>query len=349
MDSGFADKIGEWLAPDGPNNDVVISSRIRLARNVRGFEMPWRLERGDRKKLGDMLRRRLVEDRPIGDIAFWDMESLTENERTLLVERHLISNELATGEGSRAVAFTPREDVSVMVLEEDHLRLQVLRCGLQIEEAWRDINAIDTALERTVPYAVSEDFGYLTACPTNVGTGMRVSVMTHLPTLVHTKQIKKVHTAAAKVGLVLRGFHGEGTRATGDFYQISNQVTLGRSEDDILHDVFTMVSKIVEWERGVRKLLLEQDRSAVEDRVWRAWGTLKFARKMASEEALDLLSSVRLGINTGILSDVRLRDLNEIMLYIQPAHLQTLRGALEPKRRDIVRASLIREWLQTNR
>lgn len=349
MDRGFADKIGEWLAPDGPNNDVVISSRIRLARNVRGYEMPWRLDDAERSRLSDFLRRRVVDDRPVGQMSFWDVEALSENERALLVERHLISNELAGGSGPRGVAFTAGEDVSVMILEEDHLRLQVLRAGLQLEEAWRDVNNLDTALERTVPYAVSEDFGYLTACPTNVGTGMRVSVMTHLPTLVHTKQIKKVHTAAARVGLVLRGFHGEGTRATGDLYQISNQVTLGRSENDILQDVFTMVSKIVEWERGVRKLLLEQDRPGIEDRVWRAWGTLKFARRITSEEALGLLSSVRLGINTGILSDVKLRDLNEIMLYIQPAHLQSLRGALEPSRRDVVRATLVREWLQSDR
>ncbi|MCA9323117.1 MAG: protein arginine kinase [Planctomycetes bacterium] len=346
MDDAFAARAGEWLAPGGPANDIVVSTRIRLARNLRGHKMPWRLAESERDALAHHLRERLSSTHAVPEATYWNIAQLSEVERLLLVERHLISRELAAGKGHRGVLFSPRESLSVMTLEEDHLRLQSIRCGLQLDVAWRELAQVDNEVERAVPYAVSSRFGYLTACPTNVGTGLRVSVMTHLPTLVQTRQIKKVKQATSKVGLVLRGLYGEGTKAYGDFYQISNQVTFGRSEEEILQQVQDMVGKIIDWERGVRSLLLERDRIGLEDRIWRAWGTLKMARRISSEDAMEQLSSVRLGVNTKVLGEVSLQTLNELFLFIQPAHLQILRQAPdEAAHRDAVRARFIREHL----
>ncbi len=350
IDEHFAAGAGEWLSPGGPDSDIVISTRIRLARNIRGHKMPWRLDKAERAETEAILKRGIVESESIADGAYWSVEDLSETERTLLVERHLISPELAAGKGRRGVVFSKDEHVSIMTIEEDHLRIQAIRRGLQPEETWKHTNQIDSALERRLPYAVHSRWGYLTACPTNVGTAMRVSIMAHLPMLVRTEQIKKVHTAAARVGLVVRGLYGEGTKASGDFYQISNQVTLGKSEEEIVREVRTMVLKIVEWERGLRKLLMQQDRTAIEDRIWRSYGILKFARKISSEETMQHLSSVRLGVNLGILQDISQRAINELFLYTQPAHLQILRSApADLDERDAVRARFIREWLAADR
>ena len=349
IDEHFAAGAGEWLSPGGPDSDIVISTRIRLARNLRGHKMPWRLEPAERAETEALLRRGILDSEIVADGAYWRLDDLSETERTLLVERHLISPELAAGQGRRGVIFSKAEHVSIMTIEEDHLRIQVIRRGLQPEETFRHGNQIDSALEKNLPYAVHSRWGYLTACPTNVGTGMRVSVMAHLPMLVRTEQIKKVHTAAARVGLVVRGLYGEGTKASGDFYQISNQVTLGKSEDEIVREVRTMVLKIVEWERGLRKLLMQQDRMAIEDKIWRSYGILRFARKINSEETMQHLSSVRLGINLGILQDISQRAINELFLYTQPAHLQILRSAPpDLDERDVSRARFIRDWLASS-
>lgn len=346
LDDRFAAGSGEWLAPGGPDNDVVISTRIRLARNIRGHKMPWRSSDSERRAVESTLKSGIVASEVIPGGAYWSIDDLSETERRLLVERHLISPELANGRGSRGVIFAKTENLSIMTNEEDHLRIQGIQCGLQLDETWRATNQVDSVLERRLPFAVSSRWGYLTACPTNVGTGLRVSVMVHLPVLVQTEQIKKVHTAASRVGLVVRGLYGEGTKASGDFYQISNQVTLGRDETQIIRDVRTMVLKIVEWERGLRKLVMQQDRVSIEDRAWRALGILRFARKISSEETMRHLSSVRLGLNLEILRDIGQGKINDLFLYTQPAHLQVLRGApAKPEERDVSRARFIREWL----
>lgn len=267
------------------------------------------------------------------------------------MSRQHAKGRLSTGQGGldepRAVAvLVPDERVSIMVNEEDHLRIQTIRSGLALEACLAQANELDDQIESGMDYAYHPRFGYLTACPTNVGTGLRVSVMVHLPMLVQTEQIKKVHTAATRVGLVVRGLYGEGSKASGDFYQISNQVTLGRDEAQILRDVRTMVLKIVEWERGLRKLVMQQDRASLEDRSWRALGLLRYARKISSEETMRHLSSVRLGMNLEILHDLGRGRINDLFLYTQPAHLQVLRGApAQPEERDVSRARFIREWL----
>jgi len=234
-----------------------------------------------------------------------------------------------------------------MVNEEDHLRLQAIHSGLSLDAAWEDAYRIDRELERLVPFAVSPTYGYLTACPTNVGTGLRASVMLHLPALVYTKQMEKVFQACARTGLAVRGFYGEGTMAQGDFYQISNQVTLGVSEEDILKNLSRMLPTILEYEREIRRhLLKDKSRVRLEDKVHRALAVLRAARSIASEEAMELLSAVRLGVVTGILPGPKAAAVNELFVLIQPAHVQKLlHKEIEADERDQRRAALLRERL----
>jgi protein arginine kinase len=234
-----------------------------------------------------------------------------------------------------------------MVNEEDHIRLQVLRSGFALDEAWQDIDKVDDLLEQRVSYAFSEEFGYLTACPTNVGTGMRASVMLHLPALVLAKQIEKVFRALQKINLAVRGLYGEGSRASGDFYQISNQVTLGKSETTILGEIRDVIPQIITYERQARQTLVRESRQLLLDKVSRAYGTLCSATMMTSEETMDLLSSVRLGVNLGLLEDVTIPTVNELFIHTQPAHLQKLMGqALDGEERNAARARYLRQRLR---
>jgi protein arginine kinase len=234
-----------------------------------------------------------------------------------------------------------------MVNEEDHLRLQVMRSGFSLDEAWSDIDKVDDLLEQRVSYAFSEDFGYLTACPTNVGTGMRASVMLHLPALVLTKQIEKVFRALQKINLAVRGLYGEGSRASGDFYQISNQVTLGKSEANILSEIREVIPQIITYERQARTTLVRESKQALQDRVSRAFGTLCSATMMTSEETMDLLSSVRLGINLELLQEISIPTVNELFIHTQPAHLQKLMGTpLDGEERNSARARYLRTRLR---
>ncbi|MEE9392296.1 MAG: protein arginine kinase [Planctomycetota bacterium] len=336
----------DWLRSGEQDGDVVVSTRVRLARNLRGYPMPWRMTKDERIEVESLISEQLNHANVGEELQRIRLDEVGEIQRHLLVERHLISRELAEGDGRRGAYLGHAERLAIMTIEEDHLRLQSLRAGFQVEDAWQQLNTIDSKLEKHLPYAVSEELGYLTSCPTNVGTGMRVSVMLHLPTLAQTKQIDKVANAAAKVGLVLRGYRGEGSEAIGDLHQVSNQVTLGRSEEDIRDDLERMVTKIVEWERGLRRLLLQQSRNEMEDRIWRAFGILRFARRINTEEALTQLSTLRLGVHLDILSSVDLQTLNELFLLTQPAHLQSLLGCdLDADERDQHRATYIRDRL----
>ncbi|HZU36891.1 MAG TPA: protein arginine kinase, partial [Gemmataceae bacterium] len=230
---------------------------------------------------------------------------------------------------------------------EDHLRLQVMRSGFALDEAWQDIDKVDDQLEQRVSYAFSDEFGYLTACPTNVGTGMRASVMLHLPALVLTRQVEKVFRALQKINLAVRGLYGEGSRASGDFYQISNQVTLGKSEATILSEIREVIPQIIAYERQARQTLVRETKQALQDRVSRAYGTLCSATMMTSEETMDLLSSVRLGVNLALLEDITIPTVNELFIHTQPAHLQKLMGAaLDGEERNAARARYLRSRLR---
>jgi protein arginine kinase len=352
---GFQDRTGEWLSARGADGDIVLSTRVRLARNVADMPFLTCASERQRTELEAMLSRQIAAagvavdaaaTQSDGALVYQSMSDTEPIVRQCLVERHLISKELAGGEGRRGVAVDLDESVSIMVNEEDHLRIQVLRSGFEPDAAWEQVHGIDDRLERVVNYAFSAQFGFLTACPTNCGTGMRASVMLHLPALVMTKQIERVFQAVSKINLAVRGFYGEGTQASGDLYQISNQVTLGRSEEQILTQLKDVVPQIVKYERSVRETLLADNRTKLEDRVWRAYGMLRSARTITSEETMDLLSAVRMGVNLSMIGALPIEKVNRLFIRSQPAHLQRLAGRrLETQERDVVRAEQLRSEL----
>lgn len=339
--------VGEWLRGIGPDSDIVVSTRIRLARNVSGFPFKARLSDEDAAILCDHLRKR-VEAADLGPgLGYHAVDALDEVGRLVLIERRLISLEHANAEGERGVVCDSNGSLALMLNEEDHLRVQVIASGLALDDIFARALEISSNLESVLEFAFHPRFGFLTSCPTNVGTGMRISVMLHLPALVMTKQIDKVFNSVAKMNLAVRGFYGEGTKALSDLYQISNQVTLGRKPETLLEDVQRVLPKIVDFERDVRNQVLEGGRVQLEDRVWRALGILRSARTMSSEEAFELLSSVRMGVHLGILPMLDIPTLNHLFMVCQPGHLQISQGgqALEAAERDELRARFIREKL----
>jgi len=343
---------GEWLRGKGPKEEIVMSSRIRLARNLQEVPFPhWGSPR-DRAEVLARVEEGVKGSKFLKGSLILKISELSELDRQFLVERHLISREHAShaakaaASDEKAVVVSDREIISIMVNEEDHLRLQVLQSGFNLQEAWSVLSQIDAELEPVLSYAFLPEWGYLTACPTNVGTGMRASCMLHLPCLVMTKQINRVLHAITKLGLTARGLYGEGTEATGNFFQLSNQVSLGVSEEEILDNLERLIKQVIEQEEAARKALLNQSREGLEDRIWRAHGTLKSAHLITSNETVELLSLVRLGVDMGLLSTLERALVNRLFIQTQPAHLQKLEGRpLSPSERDARRAKLLRESL----
>ncbi len=348
--SDLTTRAGEWLRGSGPMSEIVISSRMRLARNLMGYRFLTKMTRHQRQQVEARIRDTILAAQLAPQTLYVDLENAPDIDRNLLVERHLISKQHAASEGARGVAIGENETISIMVNEEDHLRIQVLRSGLQLEEAWDQINAIDDTLENRLDFAFHPRFGYLTACPTNVGTGIRVSVMLHLPALKLTGEIEKVFRAAKDLRLAVRGLYGEGTEATGDFYQISNQTTLGKTEEDIIGDFKReVIPKIIDYEHHARKTLVSDRTTALDDKVFRALGLLRTARLMSSEETLFLLSHVRMGVHLGRVKEIDLRTINELFLLTQPSHLAKILGRkLEGDHRRAARAEFIRQRLNVN-
>ncbi|MCH8804649.1 MAG: protein arginine kinase, partial [Planctomycetes bacterium] len=300
MIDDIAKRTGTWLSGAGPMNDIVISSRIRLARNLAGFPFLTKSDTGQRNEIYRLLYDRVMHTDLGCRVLFVDIEDAPDLDRQVLVERHLISRQHAEGEGSRGVAVSDKETLALMINEEDHLRIQVLGSGFRLEQLWEQIDKLDDILQQQLDFAFHEQYGFLTACPTNVGTGIRVSVMLHLPALKLAGELEKVSRAAKNMRLAVRGLHGEGTEATGDFYQISNQTTLGKSEKDIIAEFCSVViPKIVDYERMARQALLKERPTALDDKIWRAYGTLENARTLSTEETLYLLSHLRMGIHLG--------------------------------------------------
>lgn len=343
----LAKSAGQWLATPGPLSEIVISSRIRLARNVVGYPFLSRANDDQRRELADRLRVHLDTRATNGQWEYLDLDQVDDLDRQMLVERHLISRQLVDAKGTRGVAIATDESTSVMVNEEDHLRIQVLRTGLQLDEIWQQINSIDDRIEDNIEYAFHPRYGYLTACPTNVGTGIRVSVMLHLPALKLTGEIERVFRAAKDMHLAVRGLYGEGTEATGDLFQISNQVTLGRSEEEIVNEFKSLViPRIIDYENLARQCLVKERPLQLDDRVWRSYGILKNARTISSEETMLHLSHLRLGVHLNRIKDIELRTLNELFLVTQPAHLQKIHGErLTGEQRSSARADIIRAKL----
>jgi protein arginine kinase len=342
----LSEKNGEWLRGSGPESDIVISSRIRLARNLAMYPFISRADESDRVEIEELLRASAQALKLQTNLEYVDVNGLEDIDRQFLVERQLISREHAESVGARGVAIDRREQVAVMINEEDHLRIQVMHSGLDLVAAWEEINDIDNQFEETIAYAFQPELGYLTACPTNVGTGMRVSVMLHLPALVMTQQIDKVFRSLQKINLAVRGLYGEGSQAMGDFYQISNQITLGRSETELVEQVSDVVPVIIEYERQAREVLVRESNENLHDRVSRAYGILRTAQTISSEETMHLLSRVRMGINLGLISDLPIPKVNELFINTQPAHLQKISGSeLDTVDRNIERARYLRRHL----
>ncbi len=338
---------GEWLRAVGPMSDVVISSRIRLARNLADRPFLPTASATERTEIYRCLADTIMSTSAGSDALLVDIEQTDTLDREVLVERHLVSRQHANGDGSRGVTISPDETRALMINEEDHLRIQALRSGLELDALWAEVNGVDDTLAERLAFAFDRKFGYLTACPTNVGTGIRVSVMLHLPALKLTKEIERVARAARDMHLAVRGMHGEGTDALGDLYQLSNQTTLGKTEEEII-GVFseTIVPKIVEYERTARASLVEHSPYQLDDKIWRAYGVLVNARRISSEETQSLLSPIRMAIHMERFTSMSVAALNELLLHTQPAHLQKLHGkTLEGEQRDIVRAEYLRSRL----
>jgi len=365
----ISSNINNWFDGVGPMADIVISSRIRLARNLAGHMFLNRCSAEEKAAILTTLREALMSLDVGEQTSYISVDKASDLDRHFMVERHLISRHLAFGKGPRGVVIAQTEFFTAMINEEDHLRLQVIKGGLQLRECARRINHIDDMVEAKVDYAFSPRYGYLTACPTNLGTGIRVSVMLHLPALKMTGQIDKLFNAAKDMNLAVRGLFGEGTEATGDFYQISNQVTLGVSESDIIKRFEdTVIPEIVAYENAARNHLLSKEMDVLDDKISRATALLKHAHLISSQEALFLLSHLRLGINmrtsmgastpaldnlaslggdaTDKLAGLSIRTINRLFMLTLPAHLQLNHGqSLDATHRDMLRAKIIRDAL----
>ena len=338
---------GEWLRGAGPMHDVVISSRIRLARNLAGMPFLSRCSDEQKGEVEQRIRHAVLQAAIAREMFYVDIAAARELDRQLLVERHLISRQHAEAGHPRGVAVSGSETIAIMISEEDHLRIQVLRSGLQMAEAIDEINRVDDLLEESLSFAFHSRYGYLTACPTNVGTGLRVSVMLHLPALKMTGEINKAFQAAKDMRLAIRGLYGEGTEASGDFFQVSNQTTLGKSEEQIIREFCEqIIPAFIEYEQRARRALAAKRTAALDDKTHRALSLLRSARVISSEETMYLLSLVRMGVNLGRIQDVGLTTINELFLLTQPAHLQKiLNQELTPEQRGEARATYIRRRL----
>lgn len=343
-------KPAAWLSGENEESEIVLSCRVRLARNLdkRPFTHCSKAEvlRAIREEISSALTRTPSMEKAL----VVDMDNISEPERMILAERHLITRDMVKKYKNRGLVSLANERLSVMINEEDHLRLQSIESGLSLKQAFGRMNKLDGDLDEHLQFAFSEKLGFLTSCPTNVGTGLRVSAMVHLPGLVHNKDIGQIIDGLRNVRLTVRGLYGEGTEIMGNFVQISNSITLGLSEEDTVKNLESHVRKVLEFEKKAREVLLTKARSLLEDKIWRAYGICKTARIVTSKEAMGLISAVRMGVGLGVITDVKLTVLNELLIMIQPMHLQRLHNrAMETEERDRVRADHIRATLAEKR
>lgn len=324
-----------------------MSSRVRLARNLKDAAFPGWAKKPERVKVLDTIRPAVASLAEMKDSFAESMDNLTTLDKQILVERHLISREHAAKSSGSGLVFNREETLCVMINEEDHMRMQALRPGLQIRNAWNAINQIDSELEKKLDYAFSAELGYLTACPTNIGTGIRVSAMLHLPGLVLAEQINPIIQSVNKLGLAVRGLYGEGTEALGNVFQVSNQMTLGESENGIVERLEKVLGQIIEHEENARATLLEKKAKMVYNHIGRAYGILANAHSISSKETMNLLSLMRLGVDMGVFPGVDRSLVDELFILTQPAHLQKQHSEkLSAEERDLLRADMVRERLK---
>jgi protein arginine kinase len=352
MDNGFADIGLGWLEGSGAHSDIVLSTRVRLARNMQGHAFSSRIQAEERQQILNRVRA-AVEATALNGGPGYELAAMPPLGRRLLHERHLISRELAglagdTPHTGAGLFIAAGDALGVMVNEEDHLRLQVIMSGMRLQQAFRKVDELDEELGAQLPFAYHQEYGYLTSCPTNVGTGLRASILVHLPGLVLTKEIGKVLQGIAQVGLTFRGLYGEGSEVVGNFFQVSNQTTLGKSEEDLIEHLQKVVGRVIQYEQGARDILMRDAPTVIEDKIWRAYGLLRYARSLSFEEVMNLLSGVRLGVSMNLLSGLRVYTLNKIMIYAQDAHLEQAAGRpLREAEGDLHRATYVRRVLGT--
>lgn len=343
--------MNEWYLEKGPESDVAISSRVRLARNLDKYTFPARITNEEALRLINDVKTAILNADEFKDhkFTYYNMQSDSSFHKQMLVEKHLVSPEFSKIDKLCGTLISKDEKISVLINEEDHIRIQCLFPGMQIDEAWQLCKTIDDTLESLVEYAYSEEFGYLTCCPTNLGTGIRVSVMMHLPGLLMSGYANKIFEACGKLGVTVRGMYGENTQPQGNLFQISNQVTLGQSEGEIIRNIRNIVTQIIEQERKLRAQIYNQNKYKMEDRIYRSLGIIQNARILKSEESLKLLSNVRMGVDMGIIKTLNTETLNELMLLSRPACLQNSIGRqLSPEEQDIERANYFRSRLKLN-
>lgn len=342
----FLSNQNSWHNTVGPFSEIIFSSRVRLARNLEDMPFTWRATVSEKEAILKRVEENYSKVNLLKDSLFVRMEETTELDRQFLLERHLISQEFLSSLKGKALIVSSDERIAIMINEEDHFRMQFITSGFDLHKAWEVLNEIDTNLNKFFSFAFSHDFGYLTACPTNVGTALRASCMLHIPALVITKRINKILEFLAKISFTARGFFGEGTQALGNFFQISNQASLGFTEEELIDNLSSVVKQIKDQELEARELLLKKHRLSLEDSIWRAFGILKNARLINSKEALSHLSMLSLGLDMGIIKNIKRETINNLFTIIQPAHLQKIENkTLKEEERDYIRAMILREKL----
>ncbi len=347
-DSGIS-----WLDASGPENGIVLSTRVRLARNLQALPFTIRTSELDRETILERVIEAGQSSPRIDHATLYRIEELEQTDRQLMHERHLISKELAGQEREGGVrssaAVLTNGELGVMINEEDHLRLQCLRSGLALGEAYEELERLDADFGTRLPFAFHPEFGYLTSCPTNAGTGLRASVLIHLPGLVLTKEIAKVLQGLSQVGLTFRGLYGEGSEVVGNFFQLSNQTTLGKSEDELLDHLGKIVRQVIAYEVQAREVLQRDAATVIADKVWRAYGLLRYARSLSFEETMNLLSGVRLGVGLNLITDLSVYTLNKLLVFTQPAHLMLFEGKpLSGQEISTSRATYVRRELEAD-
>lgn len=339
-----------WLDASGDHSGIVLSTRVRLARNLEGFAFPGRARDGERLRILARIREAVENSPHLRRNLLVRVDELGSEDRLLLHERHLISKELAGLDAQHPVrsgaAVFLGDGIGVMVNEEDHLRLQTLRSGFNLSDAFADMQRIDEELGERVPFAFHDEFGFLTSCPTNTGTGLRASALIHLPGLVLTKEINKTLAGLQQIGFTYRGLYGEGSEVVGNFFQISNQTTLGRTEEEIIDKLLQVLSTVIAREEEARRVLLRDAGYIIEDKLWRAYGTLRYARSLTFDEAMNFLSGVRLAVGLKLITGLSVYTLNKLLIFSQAAHLSHAEGRpLSESEANLARARYVRQAL----
>lgn len=334
-----------WYTEYGTDGDVVLSSRVRLARNVKGVPFPRRANEEQQETVLSLCKEAVLESSSVlkNTVKFIDLSKMEDYEKQAIAERHLISPQMMENDIKRGLLLSDDNKVSILLNEEDHIRIQVMEAGFDLDSCFEQANRIDDLMEETVDYAFDEQIGYLTCCPTNAGTGMRASVMVHLPALTMSRTINQVIDSLSQLGITVRGIFGEGSKATGHIYQISNQLTLGAAEEDILDKFKQIVTEVIDKEREMRRRLYAADQYRLEDRLMRSLGVLRHAVILSSGEAMRCLSDVRLGVDLGVISDVKPQTLNAITYEILPANIMKEYNLSDPTERDLKRAEIVKE------